>query len=387
MTRLLLVIIYLAFISLGLPDSLLGVAWPLLRLDWNLPLDYAGLIATVTISSTIVSSFLSGRIISRFGTGKVTFVSCLMTSGALLGISISPSFVWILLFSIPLGFGAGSVDTALNNYVSLHYKSHHMNWLHSFWGVGATMGPLIMGQFLLYRTWQTGYRFIGALQLTLAIILFISLPLWKAHATPTSPQHNDDIPKETRTFWQKIKLPGVPSMLLAFFFYVAAEAAVGLWGGSYLVQIRAIEPGTAAQWIALYYAGITLGRILAGFISFKLSNTHLVFSGTLISLTGVLLLIFIPITWITPLSFTLIGLGFAPVFPGLIHETPQRFGKEYAQDIIGYEVAFAYLGSATLPPLFGIFAQRFTLVIFPFFILLCIIILLFSTKNKTQPIK
>ncbi len=155
MTRLLLVIIYLAFISLGLPDSLLGVAWPLLRLDWNLPLDYAGLIATVTISSTIVSSFLSGRIISRFGTGKVTFVSCLMTSGALLGISISPSFVWILLFSIPLGFGAGSVDTALNNYVSLHYKSHHMNWLHSFWGVGATMGPLIMGQFLLYRTWQT----------------------------------------------------------------------------------------------------------------------------------------------------------------------------------------------------------------------------------------
>lgn len=385
-TLFLLLIIYLAFISLGLPDSLLGVAWPLIREHWSLPLDYAGMISIVTIGSTILSSLFSGRIIARFGTGKVTFISCLMTGSALLGFSIAPSFVWLFLFAIPLGFGAGSVDTALNNYVSLHFKSHHMNWLHSFWGVGATIGPLIMGQFLINSTWQSGYRFIGSIQMVLAFILLISLPLWKLHHAHTTATQEHIEPNRTLTFIQKIQIKGVPFALLAFLFYVTAEAAVGLWGSSYLVQIKNISAGLAATWIAMYYGGITIGRLISGFVSFKLSNQQLVFYGILISLIGVLLMLLPLPHWIIPMALILIGLGFAPIFPSLIHETPERFGKDLSQDIIGYQIAAAYLGGATLPPLFGVVAKHTSMALFPPFILLCLIFILISTTklNHTQ---
>jgi fucose permease len=385
-TLFLLLIIYLAFISLGLPDSLLGVAWPLIREHWDLPLDYAGMISIVTIGSTILSSLFSGRIIARFGTGKVTFISCLMTGSALLGFSIAPSFVWLFLFAIPLGFGAGSVDTALNNYVSLHFKSHHMNWLHSFWGVGATIGPLIMGQFLINSTWQSGYRFIGSIQMVLAFILLISLPLWKLHHAHTTATQEHIEPNRTLTFIQKIQIKGVPFALLAFLFYVTAEAAVGLWGSSYLVQIKNISAGLAATWIAMYYGGITIGRLISGFVSFKLSNQQLVFYGILISLIGVLLMLLPLPHWIIPMALILIGLGFAPIFPSLIHETPERFGKDLSQDIIGYQIAAAYLGGATLPPLFGVVAKHTSMALFPPFILLCLIFILISTTklNHTQ---
>ncbi len=383
-TILLLFIIYLAFISLGLPDSLLGVAWPMIREEWSLPLDYAGMIATVTIGSTILSSLFSGRIIARFGTGKVTFLSCLMTAGALLGISVSPSFSWIFLFAIPLGFGAGSVDTALNNFVSLHFKSHHMNWLHSFWGVGATIGPIIMGQYLLMSTWQYGYRFIGSIQLILAFILLISLPLWKMHHTTTHATQEHVEPDRSLSFTQKLRIKGVPFALIAFLFYVAGEAAVGLWGSSYLVQIRGISIGMAATWIAMYYGGITLGRFISGFISFRLSNQQLVFYGIVVSLFGVLMLILPLPNFVIPVGLVFIGLGFAPIFPSLIHETPERFGKAHSQDIIGYQIAAAYLGGATLPPLFGVIAQNTSMGIFPPFILLCLVFILLSTTKLNR---
>jgi fucose permease len=380
-TLFLLLIIYLAFISLGLPDSLLGVAWPLIREQWELPLDYAGMISIVTIGSTILSSLFSGRIIARFGTGKVTFISCLMTGSALLGFSVAPSFVWLFLFAIPLGFGAGSVDTALNNYVSLHFKSHHMNWLHSFWGVGATIGPLIMGRFLLNSTWQSGYRFIGSIQMVLAFILLISLPLWKLHHAHTRETQEHVEPNRSLSFIQKIRIKGVPFALLAFLFYVTAEAAVGLWGSSYLVQVKNISVGLAATWVAMYYGGITIGRLISGFVSFKLSNQQLVFYGIIVSLIGVLLMLLPLPHWIIPIALILIGLGFAPIFPSLIHETPERFGKELSQDIIGYQIAAAYLGGATLPPLFGVVAKHTSMALFPPFILLCLIFILISTTK------
>jgi fucose permease len=386
-TLFLLLIIYLAFISLGLPDSLLGVAWPLIREQWELPLDYAGMISIVTIGSTILSSLFSGRIIARFGTGKVTFISCLMTGGALLGFSVAPSFVWLFFFAIPLGFGAGSVDTALNNYVSLHFKSHHMNWLHSFWGIGATIGPLIMGQFLIRSTWQSGYRFIGSIQMVLAFILLISLPLWKLHHAHTTATQEHIEPNRTLTFIQKIRIKGVPYALLAFLFYVTAEAAVGLWGSSYLVQVKNVSVGLAATWVAMYYGGITIGRVISGFISFKLSNQQLVFYGIIVSLIGVLLM-FLPVPhWIIPIALILIGLGFAPIFPSLIHETPERFGKELSQDIIGYQIAAAYLGGATLPPLFGVIAKHTSMGLFPLFILLCLIFILINTTKLNHSSK
>ena len=384
-TLFLLVIIYLAFISLGLPDSLLGVAWPLIRKDWALPLDYAGIISICTIGSTILSSLFSGRIIAKFSTGKVTFISCLMTGGALIGFSYAPSFIWLALFSIPLGFGAGSVDTALNNYVSLHFKSHHMNWLHSFWGLGATIGPLIMGRFLINSSWQAGYHTIGTIQLILAFILFISLPLWKMHHAKTIASKEYVAPDRNLSFFQKIRIKGVPFALLAFLFYVTAEASVGLWGSSYLVQVKNISAGIAATWIAMYYGGIAMGRVISGFVSFKMSNQQLVFYGIMLSLLGVLLMLLPSPNWIIQIAFVLIGLGFAPIFPSLIHETPVRFGKHLSQDIIGYQIASAYLGGATLPPLFGVLAASTSMRLFPPFIFLCLVfVLLSSTRLNHQ---
>lgn len=403
-TTLLLVIIYLAFISLGLPDAILGVAWPSMRLDLGMDLDAAGLIALVTTIGTIASSLLSGHIIQRFGTGKVTFLSGAMTSIALLGIAFSPSYLWVVLLAVPLGFGAGSVDTALNNYVALHFKAHHMNWLHSFWGVGATLGPVIMGQaFLREGSWRTGYLSIGSIQMLLAAVLLLSLPLWKRHHahvlsnsagtdTVTKEEHTSEGSsselksqgngsKEQSHFFNRIRIKGVPFALLTFLFYCAAEISVGLWGSSYLVTIKSLSVKAAASWIALYYSGITVGRVLSGFISFKVTNNQMIHGGALLSILGALALLLPLPNGILKLAFVFIGMGFAPIFPSMIHETPVRFGKENSQFIIGYQMASAYIGIGFLPPLMGIVAHQTSMTIFPPFLLICILLMAFSAHR------
>ncbi|NIK66711.1 MFS transporter [Paenibacillus sp. BK720] len=383
-----LIIIYLAFISLGLPDSLLGTAWPVMRPELNAPLGAAGVLYMTIAAGTIVSSLASGTILTRFGTGRVTLVSCIMTAGALLGYATSPSLVWLLVCAIPLGLGAGAVDAGLNNYVAAHYKAHHMSWLHCFWGVGATLGPVIMAQFISNNAWRYGYLTVAAIQCVLVVILFFSLPLWdrvaKIHSRTSSRAVMEEAANERgeeASAGHPLQIRGVKLALVSFMLYCGIEAAVGLWGSSYLVNMKNVSASTAAQWVSLYYAGITAGRFITGFITFKVSNRNLIRGGQLIALIGALLL-FLPL----PEGFALAGLivvgfGLAPIYPCMLHETPVRFGTKQSQSIMGYQMAVAYTGSTLMPPLLGLLASSITIGIFPFYIVLCTAAMLLFTER------
>ena len=380
LTFLLLVIIYIAFISLGLPDSLHGSAWPSMYNSLNVPLHYAGFISMVITGGSVISCILSEKVIRRFGTGIVMVVSVFMTAAALIGISFSASFFFLCLCAVPLGLGAGSVDIALNNYVALHYKSRHMNWLHCFWGLGASAGPIIMSFFLMQNnSWSSGYRTIGIIQICLVFLLFISLPLWKKNPAPENADKNESV-KYSKIF----KIPGVKEALLTFFCYCAIELTTGLWGASFLVMEKGISPEIAARWISLYYIGITLGRFISGFITMKLTNRQMIRLGLIIIGGGIIILI-LPFGNLTLLpGLFLIGLGCAPIFPCLIHETPVNFGKENSQAIMGLQVGSAYIGTTLMPPLFGWLASFLRFSIFPIFIglILVIMIILVEVLNK-----
>jgi len=377
---LLLIIIYLSFISLGLPDSLLGSAWPSMYGAFNVPLHYAGFIAVIIAAGSVMSSIFSERLIRRFGTGIITAVSVFMTAAALIGASFSRLFIHLCLCAIPLGMGAGSIDAALNNYVALHYKARHMSWLHSFWGVGATLGPVILSAFLINKnSWNLGYRTIGLIQLGLCVVLFISLPLWiKNKPNENSAQHSPV--KYSKLF----SIAGVKEVVFSFFCYCAIEMITGLWGASFLVIEKKISPELAARWIALYYFGITAGRFISGFITMKLSNRQMIRLGQLIIGCGIITLV-LPFgnTTLLPGLF-MIGLGCAPIFPSLIHETPKNFGKEYSQAIMGLQVGSAYIGLTIMPPLFGWLASHLSFKIFPITLGIILIIKFFvvETLNK-----
>jgi len=368
MATLLLIIIYLAFISLGLPDSLLGTAWPAIMTDMSLLVSYAGILSVIISGGTIISSVLSERIIRRFGTGTVTAVSVTLTAIALLGCSLSRDFWMLCILAVPLGLGAGSVDASLNNFVALHYKARHMSWLHCFWGVGATAGPMIMSFFLAGEGgWKSGYRTIGIIQVCLIIVLFISLPLWRKVGEGAGQQELSGEPVGMLSILGK---PGAKPALLTFFSYCAVEAAAGLWGGSYLVLNKGITAGTAAKWVSMYYFGITLGRFAAGFITMKMDNRTLVRLGQGIIAAG-LICIILPLgkNSLLPAGFLLMGIGCAPVFPCLLHETPKRFGKDLSQALMGIQMASAYVGATAMPPLLGLMAQHFSFTIYPYYLL------------------
>ncbi|MEK4825580.1 MFS transporter [Niallia sp. FSL W8-0951] len=384
-----LVIIYLAFISLGLPDSLLGVSWSLMEVEFKAPLETAGVLFMTIAAGTIISSFISGIVLKKFGTGMVTFVSCFMTAGALLGFHFAPSIIWLFIFAIPLGLGAGAVDTGLNNYVASHYKAHHMSWLHCFWGVGATLGPIVVAQFISRdNSWRSGYFAIACIQFILVVILLFTLPLWeKIEKIPKQENENnredststlDETYLENQKPWQ---IRGVKLALLAFLFYCGAEAAVGLWGSSFLVNVKNLSIDVAAKWVSLFYAGITIGRFITGFITLKMSNQRLIRWGQIIALVGAVLL-FLPFPILFSLAgFIMIGLGLAPIFPCMLHETPLRFGKKHSQTIMGYQMAIAYTGSTFLPPILGYAAAKSTIGIFPFVIAGFIAIMLWGSER------
>lgn len=379
LTTILLLIIYMAFISLGLPDSILGVTIPALQSDWNIPLASGGVLSMCIVGGTIISSFFSELIIKKIGTGKIVFLSCLTTGFALLGFSLSPSYFWLILFAVPLGLGGGTVDVALNNYVALHFKAHHMNWLHSFWGVGATLGPVIMSWNLVNRNWQSGYRTISFIQLSLAVILFISIPVWKRHkGLKSSPMEADNLSTSTRT--NLFNVPGLKHALVTMLLYCSLELGTGLWGSSFLVGFKGFTIESAARFTAIYYAGITIGRFLSGFISFKLNNRDLIRYGALTSLTGVILLLLPLPKFVVGCGLILIGIGLAPIFPSMIHETPERFGKDLSQRIIGFQMGFAYIGSAAVPPLLGVLYQKINIRFFPVTLLLILTLLILSTE-------
>ena len=377
---LLLIIIYLSFISLGLPDSLLGSAWPSMYNLLNVPLHYAGFISMIIAGGTVISSIFSERIIRRWRTGIVTAVSVLMTAAALIGISLSGSFFMLCLFAVPLGLGAGSVDAALNNYVALHYKARHMSWLHCFWGVGASIGPIIMSSFLINNSlWNSGYRTIGIIQFCLVLLLFISLPLWETNKKTENTARNNSI-----KFSKLFKIAGVKEILIAFFCYCSIETIAGLWGASFLVMEKGISPETAARWIALYYIGITSGRFISGFITIKLNNRQMVRLGQIIIGCGITVLV-LPFGNVTLLpGLFMIGLGCAPIYPSLLHETPKNFGVEYSQAMMGIQMGSAYIGTTIMPPIFGWFASYMSFNIFPFFIgiILAVKIIMVEVLNR-----
>ena len=375
-----MIITYLSFISLGLPDSLLGTAWPAIHTELGLPLSLAGYAHMLSACGGVISSFLSSRVIKRFGTGPVTAVSVCMTAMGLWGYSISNDFFWMCLMTIPLGLGAGAVDAALNNFAALHYQVRHMNWLHCFWGIGAMAGPMIMSMFLEYTGgWRMGYRVIGALQTCLVIVLLASLPLWKKTGAVESDRESSE--EKMGSVTQLLRLPGAKATLLAFFCYCAVETTTGLWGSSYLVAAKGMSAKTAAKWISLFYMGITLGRFLAGFITLRLSNKNMIRLGLGIISIGVVCLIFSSHPLVMLFGLICLGAGCAPVYPCLTHETPNRFGKQASQWFIGMQMVFAAIGSAVIPPLFGILAQHTTIALYPWFLLLFLMIMIVAVEQ------
>lgn len=373
MFQLLLAIIYLAFISLGLPDSVLGSAWPSMYKMLDVPISYAGIISMIIAAGTIISSLFSDRMTRRLGTGKVTAISVAMTALALFAYSVSSSFWLLCLWAIPYGLGAGCVDAALNNYVALHYSSRHMSWLHCMWGIGASLGPYIMGFALTSsNSWHTGYRYISIIQIILTLILIFSLPLWKEKTDKTL--KCTQVKEASLSLPAILRLPGAKEAMITFFCYCALEATTGLWASSYLVLHNEINPESAAAYASLFYVGITIGRGINGFISLKFSDTQMVHLGQTIIVIGILILI---MPFISIAGLILIGLGCAPIYPCMLHATPTHFGKDKSQAIMGVQMACAYVGTCLIPPLFGIIANHITIALFPLFLLLIITLMIF----------
>ena len=365
MFSLLLALIYMAFISLGLPDGLLGSAWPALHEEMRIPEAYMGIISMIISAGTIVSSLFSDKLTRRLGAGLVTALSVSLTAGALLGFALADQFIWLCLWSIPYGLGAGAVDAALNNYVALHYSSRHMSWLHCSWGVGASIGPYIMGWALTKQQgWPLGYGIVFGLQVVLTAVLFLSLPMWKRRGGTTDQTAEDyEAPIGVR---DAVKIRGVKSMLFAFFCYCTVESTACLWASSYLVDQHGMNKPDAATFALLYFAGITVGRFLNGFVADKFGDKTMVRVGWSIQALG-LALIFIPTVITALIGLCVLGLGCAPIYPSIIHSTPTHFGRENSHAIVGIQMAFAYCGATFMPPVFGVLAQPIGMWFYPVF--------------------
>ena len=384
MFHLLLAVIYMAFISLGLPDALLGSAWPSMYTEFQVPVSYAGMISMIIAAGTIVSSLQSDRLTKKLGAGKVTAISVGMTALALFGFSVSHSFWVLCLWAVPYGLGAGSVDAALNNYVALHYSSRHMSWLHCMWGLGALTGPYIMGFILTAGgQWNLGYRSVSVIQVVLTVIILCSLPLWKKRTDPARQQNAENSDTENPIgLRQAVKIAGVKEILITFFCYCAIEQTAGLWGSSFLVLQHGVSAQEAARFASLFYVGITIGRAACGFITMKLNDTNMVRMGAVLILLGVVMLFIPGGSGPAKAGLVLIGLGCAPVYPSIIHSTPERFGAEKSQAIIGIQMAVAYVGTCLMPPLFGVLAEKVSIGLFPVYLCL-ILVLMFLMHERT----
>ena len=376
MYSLLLALIYLAFISLGLPDSLLGAGWPTMYGELGVPVSYMGIVSMVISGGTIVSSLMSDRLTRKFGTRVVTVVSVFLTAGALFGFSFSDRFWMLILFSVPYGLGAGAIDAALNNYIALHYSARHMSWLHCFWGVGTIVSPFIMSYALTSSTWNDGYRIVGYIQLGIAALLLVTLPVWKINSKKT-----DVVEQKNIGLLGALKIKGVPFILIGFFAYCAAEATAMQWASTYFVEVKHISEAQAAQFASLFYIGITAGRFLSGFVSAKIGDRRMIIIGASVLTLGIILLV-IPVTAaeLSLAGFVIIGLGCAPIYPSIIHSTPANFGAENSGAIIGIQMACAYVGSTFMPPLFGLIGSATDFAILPLYLIVFVVLMLVMTE-------
>lgn len=385
MYTLLLAIIYLIFISLGLPDSLLGAGWPTMRLVFHMPTSAAGIISMIVSGGTIVSSLMSERMTKKTSTELVTITSVLLTAAALFGFSVSTRFWMLCLWAIPYGLGAGAIDSAINNYVALHYSSRHMSWLHCFWGIGTIISPCIMSFALTHYSWSTGYRIISFIQLGIVIILVFTLKLWKVNKKAAGEKE----PEKILGIKGALKTKGAVYLFAGFFSYCAAEGTAMLWASSYLTDAKGISAQVSAAFASLFFIGITLGRFISGFISDKLGDLKMIRLGTSVAFAGIVC-IFLSFlyTGLALAGLIIFGMGCAPVYPSIIHSTPANFGAEKSQGIIGIQMASAYVGSTFMPPLFGLLANHISLNLFPFFLLfflLLMIAMIEKTYRKVNP--
>ncbi len=410
MFTILLVIIYIAFISLGLPDSVLGAAWPSMFSVLGVPVGYAGIITMLIAGSTIISSLASNFLNKKLGTGRIMVISVAVTAAALFGFSVSSKFWHLCIIAVPYGLGAGSVDAALNNYVALHYRPRHMSWLHCFWGVGTMIGPVVMSRFISAGgVWTQGYRAISIFQMILTGILLLSLPLWKkvekmdsgrCGVSPLEGVAEDEASAEARgrlspsessgdvTLKAAIKTPGVLSAVLIFLCYCAIESTVGFWATTYMFFSRGIDINLATTWASLFFIGITVGRFITGFISEKAGDKNMIRIGSvLIFFALILMLLPFENKWIVFSSFILAGLGCAPIYPCMIHSTPVRFGKEKSQALIGLQMACAYTGSTLCPPLFGLIVQKISVSLLPFYGIAFLVLMIFLSEDLNRKIK
>ena len=338
----------------------------------------AGIISMIISAGTIVSSLNSDRLNTRFGTGKVTAVSVLTTAVALFGFSISHSFWALCLWGIPYGLGAGSVDAALNNYVALHYKARHMSWLHCMWGVGCSTGPVVMSWAISHLNWNKGYLIISIFQIVLTLVLFLSLPLWQKPAGAA--EEDTSVPAE-RSFSSLIRVPGVKEVLICFFCYCAVESTAGMWAASYCTLFRGIDAQRAASWASLFYIGITIGRFICGFVTMKLNDQNMIRLGQFFIAVGAILMLLPLGDSLLFIGLILIGLGCAPIYPSIIHETPANFGADLSQGIIGIQMAFAYVGTCLMPPVFGVLGQHISFGLYPVFLMAILILMVVMAER------
>lgn len=387
MYALLLTIIYVAFVSLGLPDSLIGAGWPVMQRDLDVPIAFMGFVTVIIAGGTIVSSLASDRLTARWGAGRITAVSVAMTAVALFGFSLSGEFWMLCLWAIPFGLGAGAVDAALNNYVALHYAARHMNWLHACWGLGASISPFIMSSVLSAdMAWNSAYVIVGSIQAVLSFLLFLSLPLWTKNRAPATVGGTETAPKRAHVpLATALRIPGVPFVLTAFFAYCAFEATAILWASTFFVTDRGISPSTAAAFGALYVLGITAGRFLSGFVADRLGDRTLIRWGFLTAGVGALL-IALPFGGVgfAVAGLVLTGLGSAPIYPAIIHSTPVNFGRENSQAIIGIQMASAYLGSTLAPPVFGFISAGTGTWILPLYLGILIVLGLVMSERLNR---
>ncbi|MBR5187819.1 MAG: MFS transporter [Clostridia bacterium] len=379
MYSLLLALIYLAFISLGLPDSLLGAGWPVMHEVFGVPIPYMGIVTMLISGCTILSSLASDRVTRKFGANVVTVFSVFLTAFALMGFSFATSFRHLLILAIPYGLGAGAIDAALNNYVALHYTSKHMSWLHCFWGVGTIVSPFVMSYALSTSVWNNGYRMVSLIQIGIALLLLFTLPVWKVNA-----KKETSIGEETKSvgIFGALKIKGVPYLLLGFFAYCAAEATAMGWASTYFSEVKGIDGETAAAYASLFFIGLTAGRFVGGFLMDFLGDRKMILLGTGIAFCGVLCLA-LPVETekLAIVGFIVIGLGFAPIYPCIIHSTPSNFGAEHSGAIIGIQMASAYVGSTFMPPLYGLLGKWLGYGMMPIYILAFMTLMICMTEK------
>ena len=376
MYGLLLAVIYLVFISLGLPDSLLGSGWPAIHTELNLPVSYMGFVSMTISCGTVISSLLSDKLTKKIGTRAVVSISIFLTVAALFGFSLSSRFWMLIVFAIPYGLGAGAIDAALNNYIALHFKAKHMSWLHCFWGVGTIVSPFIMGYAVTNATWHDGYRIVGFIQLAIAIIMLLSLPLWKRK------QNTDEARRQKSVgLIGALKIKGVPFLLIGFFAYCAAEATTMYWASTYFVEVKKISTEEAANLASLFYIGLTAGRFISGFITEKLGDRKMIIIGTCILTCGIVFLLLPVNSYVFAIAaFLVIGLGCGPIYPCIIHSTPNQFRAENSGAIIGIQMASAYIGTTVIPPLFGLIGHAIGFTVMPVYLLIFVALMITMTE-------